>query len=138
MTLASSYVWLKAFHVASALVFVGGLVGTSVFIRSVLFTSEAASAMAETVRRWDRRVTLPAMLLAWGFGIALAFLGGWTGTLWLPAKAALVVVLSAVHGIQAGQLRRIVNRIPGRAGRTGPLIVCALIAIAILAVVKPS
>jgi putative membrane protein len=137
MSPADYYPWIKALHVASALIFVGGLVGTSLFIRSVVFASESASAMAVIVRRWDRAVTLPAMGLVWAFGIGLVMSGGWAGGAWLPVKAGVVLALSALHGIQAGQLRRIVNRTQKRAWRTGPWLIAGMVAVAMLAVAKP-
>uniref|UniRef100_UPI0039EF3056 CopD family protein n=1 Tax=Bordetella sputigena TaxID=1416810 RepID=UPI0039EF3056 len=93
---------------------------------------------AAKARRWQRMITTPAMALTWALGIALAIQGHWLNDGWLHAKLALVLLLTAIHGIQAGTLRR---RAAGKhAGmwRITPLLVAtAVIAILALVVVKP-
>ena len=140
-----TYLWLKALHLAAVLAWSGGLLLLGVAAASlgrsggVLLPHE--KRMGQAFLRWDRRVTVPAMLAVWGLGIALASLGGWFGAGWLYAKLVLVFALSGLHGVLSAFLRR---RIEG-AGirerawiRVGPgLCVAAFGAIALLVVLKP-
>ncbi|MFJ1213156.1 CopD family protein [Burkholderia pyrrocinia] len=94
------YLLLKAAHVAAVVTFVGGLLMLSVGVRI------ANLAVHRAVRRWDRSVTAPALALVWITGIAIALSGHWFGAGWLSAKLAVVIALSALHGMLAGTLRR--------------------------------
>lgn len=139
MTFAAWYPWVKALHVAAVLVFAGGVLGVAVFLRAYAGTAGAstAQALAGALHRWDRAVTTPAMLVAWGLGLALAGPGHWFGAAWLSAKLVFVVALSALHGIQSGRLRRGSQGSPVASSTAAPLVVACLVVIAVLAVVKP-
>ena len=88
-------------------------------------------------RTWDYLLTTPAMLLVWAVGLALVLWAHWFHSGWLRAKLTLVLVLSALHGIQSGTLRRLA----GGEGRSRPqggpilVIVVGTLCIALLAVV---
>ncbi|WP_207461418.1 CopD family protein [Azospirillum sp. SYSU D00513] len=149
------YLWLKALHIAAVATWAGGMLAaaltiTAVTITAVTFAAAGSKAGGETavpsatlnaVRRWDRRVTSPAMLLAWALGLTLALQGGWFTATWLMAKLALVVLLSALHGMLSGTLRRLARAdgtSPPAILRLAPAgIVASLLVIAILVVVKP-
>ena len=136
MTPAELYPWLKALHVASALVFVGGVIGVAVFLAAA--SADFANApLAQRIRRWDQAVTTPAMLLVWAFGLTLALSGGWMSGGWLQAKLVLVVIVSAIHGMQSGRLRRLSGGSATKPLALPPFILGCVIGIAILAVVKP-
>lgn len=136
MTPGELYPWLKALHVASALVFVGGVIGVAVFLTAA--SADAANApLAQRIRRWDQAVTTPAMLLVWAFGLTLALSGGWMSSGWLQAKLVLVVIVSAIHGMQSGRLRRLSGGAASKPLALPPVILGCVIGIAILAVVKP-
>ena len=128
------YIWLKAFHVAAAITFVGGVLGAAVFLAA----ARPGCAEAGAVHRWDRKVTTPAMLLAWALGLTLALMGGWFRGGWLFAKLAFVVALSGTHGMQSAKLRRLAGGVAaGRSPRLAPLVVGSVVAIAVLVIVKP-
>lgn len=105
-----SYLLLKALHVAAVLAWIGGLVLLGVVLRgwrtggALLLPHE--QRVARSVLHWDRRVTQPAMALAWALGLGLASWGGWLGTGWLTVKFGVVVALSALHGALTATLRR--------------------------------
>ncbi|CAO4141158.1 Protoporphyrinogen IX oxidase [Methylorubrum thiocyanatum] len=107
MTLADAYPWLKAAHVACALLFVDGIVAGGLLLAAGRATADQGAPFATVLRRWNRAVTTPAMLGVWAFGIGLASAGGWFTSGWLQAKLVLVVLLSAIHGLQSGQIRRL-------------------------------
>lgn len=137
MTVADAYPWLKAAHVACALLFVGGIVAGGLLLAAGRAMTDQGAPFATVLRRWDRVVTTPAMLGVWAFGIGLASAGGWFTSGWLQAKLVLVVLLSAIHGLQSGQIRRLAVGTDVKPLRAAALVVPSVIAIAILAVIKP-
>ena len=137
MSLAEVYPWLKAVHVASALIFVGGMFSVAVFLAAASAEPATNAALARGIRRWDQAVTTPAMLLVWALGLTLASSGGWLADGWLWAKLILVVALSLIHGIQSGRLRRLSGGAAVRPLFLPPLILGCVAGIAVLAVVKP-
>ncbi|MBB2961465.1 CopD family protein [Methylobacterium sp. R2-1] len=137
MTVADAYPWLKAAHVACALLFVGGIVAGGLLLAGGRAMADQGAPLATVLRRWDRVVTTPAMLGVWAFGIGLASAGGWLTSGWLQAKLVLVVLLSAIHGLQSGQIRRLAVGMDVKPLRAAALVVPSVIAIAVLAVIKP-
>jgi putative membrane protein len=139
------YLWLKAFHVAAVIGWIGGMLVSSVFIAMHVTSSRPPAAaearMIEIARAWDRNVTTPAMLLAWALGMTMAVEAGWFSSRWLMVKLVLVFGLSALHGVQSGTLRRTArsaNRSPPVSLRyAASAILVPIAAIAVLAVVKP-
>lgn len=140
-----TYLWLKAFHVAAVVAWVGGVLVSAVTIAAFIGGQQAESAhragLLRSVRRWDRHVTSPAMLLVWGLGLTLAYQGAWFREPWLTLKLALVLGLSALHGVLSGTLRRLSRTRPDAPSRllgfTPTAIVATVLLIAVLVVVKP-
>lgn len=131
--------WLKALHVAAVLLFTGGLLAQSLMVSAALKDRVAHSLLAR-LQRWDRRVTVPALLVVWTLGIAAALRGGWFGAGWLSAKLVFVMALTGLHGMQAGALRRVVlgARTPPAFIAWAPTaVILSFIAVALLAVAKP-
>src|SRR5258708_19666239 len=72
-----------------------------------LFVYHAAakpgSELSETFKVMERRllnfIMTPAMALTWILGVVLMIQGHWLGANWFHAKFALVIALSAMHGI---------------------------------------
>jgi protoporphyrinogen IX oxidase len=139
------YLWLKAFHVAAVIGWIGGMLVSSVFIAMHVTSSRQLAAgesrVIEIARAWDWKITTPAMLLAWALGMTMAVQAGWFSSRWLMVKLVLVFGLSALHGVQSGTLRRMArgaNRwAPAHLRYAAPAILVAIAAIAVLAVVKP-
>lgn len=139
------YLWLKALHIAAVLIWIGGLLVVAVAVAALSLSKEAAEAPGRTsvfaVRRWDQYVTSSAMLLAWGAGLTLAMLGEWFRSPWLIIKLVFVLLLSALHGILSGTLRKLgrSDEPPASFGlRHAPvLIIISVAAIVVLVVVKP-
>jgi protoporphyrinogen IX oxidase len=138
------YLWLKALHVTAVLVWMSGLLAVALGATSaakVSSSAEGRSALIERTLRWDQRVTLPAMLLAWGAGGTLATLGGWFHSPWLIVKIGIVGLLSALHAILSGTLRRLAYADaaspPSWLVHARLLIVAGVTAIVVLVVVKP-
>jgi uncharacterized membrane protein len=132
-------IWLKAVHVAVVLVFAGGLLAQSLAVAAALQGSVSPDLVAR-LRKWDQRVTAPALLAVWALGIAAALGGGWFGAGWLSAKLLLVAALTGLHGVQAGALRRLALGVgrPRHGFAWAPVaVVLSFAAVALLAVGKP-
>lgn len=137
--------WLKAFHIAAAITWVGGMLMLSLLLLA-LRGSLGAYLPAErqliaAVRRWDRRVTTPAMIGVWVLGIGMAQYAGGFGAPWLSLKLVLVLMLSALHGVQSGTLRHLFEHVPRQQPaylrHAGLLTIAASIGVVLLAVTKP-
>lgn len=130
-----AYLWLKALHVAAVVTWVGGL------LMAALALVQGRGVALDAVRRWDRRVTSPAMMLAWVLGLLLAQQGGWFAAPWLSAKLLLVLLLSALHGYLSGTLRRVAAddgyAVASVVRRLPFAILAGVLAVAVLVVVKP-
>ena len=97
------YSVLKILHmIAAALVVIGLLLGAA-----TVANPPPAQRLA-ALRKWDRFVTGPALGLLWILGITLAIEGNWfTSGAWLPVKMVLALILSGMHGMQAGGMKRL-------------------------------
>lgn len=138
-----TYLWIKALHVAAVLVWIGGLFTQSIVLAAAARAGldSSSRSLIASIRGWDGRVTVPALLLTWALGIALGALSGSFRSGWLSAKLVFVIVLSGLHGMQAGMLRRVAAhpeaRIPAFVRWLPGLIALSVLAIAVLVVVKP-
>jgi protoporphyrinogen IX oxidase len=138
------YDWVKVFHIIAVIAWMAGMLYLPrLFVYHSL--AEPGSALSETFKVMERRllkaIINPAMIATWVLGIWLAWYGEWYRAGWLQTKVALVLAMSALHGLLVRWVRdfsqdrnrhtqrfyRIINEIP----------TVLLIAIVILAVVKP-
>jgi uncharacterized integral membrane protein (TIGR00701 family) len=139
------YLWPKAFHVAAVVTWIGGMLILSlvfsVLSGNALSRSSDVSGMVDAVRKWDRNVTTPGMLLTWGLGLAMAMQAGWFGARWLTLKLVLVLALSALHGVQSGVIRRLFwnpsFEAPMLMRASGMMTLVVFVFVAILVVIKP-
>jgi putative membrane protein len=139
------YALLKALHIVAVTGWIGGLLLQACLLRTLArlplpLLPDQRSVIGAAVR-WEGRLAAPAMLLAWACGLALAGQGLWWMAPWLNVKLALVFALSALHGVQSGSLRRMVDspvrRPPGWLRHGGAALLCAVAAIVFLVVLKP-
>jgi putative membrane protein len=138
------YLWLKAFHIIAVISWMAGMLYLP---RLFVYHCEAepGSKQSETFKTMERRllnaIMTPAMAVTWILGIVMLIQGHWLGAGWFHLKFALVITMSAMHGLfsryvadfardrnrHTQKFFRIVNEIP----------TLLMIAIVILAVVKP-
>ncbi len=143
------YEWIKAFHIIAVIAWMAGMLYLPrLFVYHC--AAEKGSVQSETFKVMERRllraIMNPAMVATWLFGLWLAWDGpdsrfGWFAAPWLHGKIALVLALSAVHGMLAKwrkdfavdnnrhseRFYRIINEVP----------TILMIGIVILVVVKP-
>jgi putative membrane protein len=138
------YLWLKAFHVIAVIAWMAGMLYLP---RLFVYHADAApgSPQSETFKVMERRllkaIINPAMIATWLLGLWLVWEGGFARSGWLHAKVALVLGLSALHGLfgrwvkdfaadrntRSAKFYRIINEIP----------TLIMIAVVILVIVKP-
>jgi len=143
------YLRLKALHIVAVVAWMAGMLYLPrLFVYHCV--AEKGSVQSETFKVMERRllrgIINPAMILAITLGLWLAWLGpdsryGWFASGWLQAKIALVLALSAVHGLFARWVKafaadrnlhsqrfyRFINEVP----------TVLMVAIVILVVLKP-
>ncbi|NHZ89216.1 hypothetical protein F2P45_09325 [Massilia sp. CCM 8733] len=139
------YLLLKALYIVAVMTWIGGVLMQAFLLRTVVrqrlpLLPDERSVIGAAVR-WDRRLIAPAMLLAWACGLGLASQGHWSMMPWLNLKLALVLALSAVHDIQSGSLRRMLDN-PARPPaawlrHASAVVLCGVSAIVFLVVLKP-
>ncbi len=95
-----TYALVKAAHLVSLFMWIGGMVAVAIALK------HPDRSFLDQLKVYDQAVTSPAMVAAWVFGISLAVMGGWFSQFWLAIKVPLVLVLSGLHGVLAGKLRR--------------------------------
>jgi len=140
----SFYLWAKAIHVIAVIAWVAGMLYLPWLFDDPV-DAEKGSVQSETFKVMERRllrgIINPAMIVAWVFGLWMAwkifhFEGGW-----LHAKIALVLVLSGLHGYLAGAVRKFAedkNEKPARHWRiVNEIPTLLMIVIVILVIVKP-
>jgi putative membrane protein len=138
------YEWLKALHVIAVIAWMAGMLYLP---RLFVYHCEAeiGSKQSETFKVMERRllkaIINPAMAVTWLVGLYLVWAGGWVMAPWFHVKFALVLALSAVHGVYTGRVRdfaldrntksqkyyRVLNEIP----------TVLMIGIVIMVIVKP-
>lgn len=128
------YELTKAAHIVSVIVFLSGMAIVAMFLRYPNTNTLPA------IQTFDRYVTTPAMIVTWALGILLGVLGGWFGDgggFWFGLKILLVLILSGLHGMITGRLRRKVregNFDPDRATQKALPIGFGLVAVIVLLV----
>ena len=98
--------YVKAFHVVAIIAWMAGLLYLPrlfVYHVSAPRGSELSATFKVMEKRLLRYITTPAMIASWALGLWLV-LGGvidWRADGWFHAKLALVLALSAFHGLLA-------------------------------------
>lgn len=138
------YPWLKVLHLVALISWLVGL-----FYLPRLFVyhadctpgSETARTLAIMEDRLLRVIMRPAMIVTWGAGLALAWLGFQFIGIWLWLKIACVVGLSIFHMYLARSARRFAAGQPARTARQwrirNEIPTLLMIAAIILVIIKP-
>ena len=133
------YFVLKSLHIICDIVWIGGMLVNAFVIAMVPPTIR--TGVISALRPYDRKVTSIAMAGAWIFGLTLAVSYGWYTSGWFGFKLLVVVMLSALHGMQSACLRRMEadpHLDPPAFVRLGmPVVLVSVVAVVLLAVVKP-
>ena len=138
------YLWLKALHVVAVVSWMVGMLYLPrlfVYHVGVARGSQAAGLFEIMELRLQRYIMLPALIVTWVTGLALALQGAWYKAGWLHGKLFLVLLLTGVHGYLAAERKRIANGTSQRNARYFRIVnevpTVLLIGIVVLVVVKP-
>ena len=95
-----AYLWFKALHIMAVIAWMAGL-----FYLPRLFIyhheKPVGSESSETFKvmeiRLYRFIMNPAMMMAWAFGLFIAWQGGWFSSGWMHVKLLAVMLMTAAH-----------------------------------------
>ncbi|MFM9975438.1 MAG: protoporphyrinogen oxidase HemJ [Beijerinckiaceae bacterium] len=99
------YLWIKALHIIADIAWMAGMLYLPrLFVYHA--DSKVGSEQSETFKIMERRllryIMTPAMLVAWGSGLYLAWQqSGFFAAGWFQAKLLMVAVMSGLHGYAA-------------------------------------
>ncbi|RMD60724.1 MAG: protoporphyrinogen oxidase HemJ [Alphaproteobacteria bacterium] len=110
--LGEAYPWIKALHIISVISWMAGM-----FYLPRLFVyhcaAEPGSQLSETLKVMERRllrvIINPAMIAAWGFGIALILHTEAWHAGWFHGKLALLLCMHLIHAAFARWRRHFAN-----------------------------
>lgn len=138
------YLGLKSAHVFFLMMWISGLVIQSLILSTTLKLDGPLVphdlSRVRILLKWERWITIPSMIMAFACGLAIAIYGHWFGQKWLMIKLCLVIMLAAIHGIQAGKIRclsRTSESMPAKSISMLPLIMFLLSLIIWLVIFKP-
>jgi putative membrane protein len=98
------YLWIKALHVIAVISWMAALLYLPrLFVYHV--DAVPGSKQSETFKVMERRllrfIATPAMIVVWLTGLWMAWDAGLFAQGWLHGKLLLVLLLSAIHGLNA-------------------------------------
>src|SRR3546814_17579636 len=99
------YFVLKSLHIISDIIWIGGMLLNAFVIAMVPPTIR--TGVISALRPYDRTVTTIAMAGAWFFGLTSAASYAWYTSGRFGFTLLLIVMLSALHGIQGSWRRRL-------------------------------
>lgn len=140
----AAYDWVKAVHVIAVIAWMAGMLYLP---RLFVYHADApiGSKESETFKVMEYRLMTiimnPAMTVAWVLGVWLAWQGSWFSEGWFHAKLALVLGMSAVHGMLSTAMRRFAEDRNTKSARywrfMNEVPTVLMFAIVILVIVKP-
>jgi uncharacterized membrane protein len=108
------YLTLKAIHILAMVTWLGGMLLLVAAIPAISHSGSRiptlTQKMLHSIRKWDLKITAPAMVLTWIMGMSLAGVGHWFGNGWLQVKLPLAFFLAGLYGVQSGTLQRMTDR----------------------------
>lgn len=138
------YEWIKSLHVIAIISWMAAMLYLP---RLFVYHVEAAkgSDQSETFKVMERRllkaIMTPAMIVAWAAGLWLVWESAAWMSGWMHAKFALVIGLTALHGMMAGDVRRFAADDNVKSGRYFRIFnevpAVLMVFIVILVIVKP-
>lgn len=144
MTGADLYPWIKALHIIAVIAWMAGMLYLP---RLYIYhcDAEAGSKQSETFKIMERRllraIVNPAMIAAWGFGLALAFIIDAWGEGWFHGKLLLLLGMQLIHAGYARWRRQFANDANRHSAKfyrvMNEVPTLLLIGIVLLVVVKP-
>ncbi len=144
--LSINYEWFRAIHIIAVISWIAGMLYLPrLFVYHA--DTKVGSDKSETFKVMERRllkyIMNPAMGVSWILGLTMIYAnpGMMSGQGWLHAKLLLVVLMSAVHGVLAKNVRKFANDENDKSAKYFRILnevpTVLMIGIVILAVVQP-
>ncbi|CAN7637799.1 protoporphyrinogen oxidase HemJ [Rhizobium sp. LjRoot254] len=95
-----SYLWFKAFHIMAVIAWMAGLFYLPrlfIYHSDVAVGSESSELFKTMESRLYRIIMNPAMMMAWIFGLFIAWQGMWFSAGWLHVKFLGVIAMTGMH-----------------------------------------
>jgi protoporphyrinogen IX oxidase len=95
-----SYLWFKAFHIMAVIAWMAGLFYLPrlfIYHSDVAVGSESSELFKTMESRLYRIIMNPAMMMAWIFGLFIAWQGTWFSAGWLHVKFLGVIAMTGMH-----------------------------------------
>jgi putative membrane protein len=142
--MSDPYLWLKSLHVLALISWMAGMLYLP---RLFVYHSdvEQQSPTSETFKVMERRllryIMTPAMIVTWITGLWLAWIAGFFSSGWFHGKLALVLAMSAVHGLLARHTRHFASGLSDKRSKYFRILnevpTLLMVGIVILVIVKP-
>ncbi|VAW06777.1 Protoporphyrinogen IX oxidase, novel form, HemJ [hydrothermal vent metagenome] len=98
---ATYYNWFLFLHIVTVISWMAGMFYMPrlfVYHSRLAVGSEASEMFKEMERKLIRIIINPAMILAWIFGLCMAFGQDYWGDIWFQVKFTCVMIMSGFHG----------------------------------------
>ncbi|MGV3549891.1 CopD family protein [Rhizobium sp.] len=139
--MADYYTWIKAVHLISMVILVGGMLLNGFLFRNVAPTSPDAQRIYGAALAFNRYFVGTALALVWIAGLTLVWITGAHKDGWFMAKFLIVFILSGIHGAQTGKLAKL-SKTPGQTVsgfmvNSGPITLVLVVLAICLVAIKP-
>jgi putative membrane protein len=104
--MADYYTWIKAAHIISVMILIGGMLTNGFLFRNVTPGTPDGDRVLDAAVTFNRAFIGTALAVVWIAGLTLVYLGAFHKDGWFIAKFVLVFVLSGIHGAQTGRLSK--------------------------------
>ena len=139
--MADYYTWIKAAHVISVMILIGGMLMNGFLFRNVAPGTPEGDRVLGAAVTLNRAFVGTALAVVWIAGFTLVWLGAWHKDGWFITKFALVFILSGIHGAQTGRLSRMrqnpAEAVPAFFRNSGAITLGILVIVVCLVVIKP-
>lgn len=112
------YFFLKATHITTVVVWMGAMITASAFM--------VKAPPTQPQLNWLRRVMTIGLIFTWTTGLWIAIDAGWFKASWMHYKMLAVLLLTALHGVLVGRLRKQLTQ-HGAFWKALPIIIFALV-----------
>ena len=95
-----AYLWFKALHVMAVITWMAGLFYLPrlfIYHHDKATGSESSETFKIMELRLYRFIMNPSMMIAWAFGLFIAWEGGWLFSGWLHVKLLAVALMTGAH-----------------------------------------
>jgi protoporphyrinogen IX oxidase len=135
------YYWIKAVHLVSIIILVGGMLMNGFLFRNVTPGTPESDRILGAAVTFNRAFIGTALGLAWIAGLYLVWDSGYYRDGWFMVKFVLVFILSGIHGAQTGRLSKMrqapTEPVPAFFRNSGHITLGLVIIVVCLVAIKP-